>query len=124
MPFDFETSPDGWKLTLVGRLGVQQARPLWDALQPAIAAKQIIHLYAKGIEEIDTSILQILCRVSSQPGSLRMSGTSDRFHAALDSRGLGKLFAHQIAEPESGIPQAPPETKRKPKLKPESKNRG
>jgi len=124
MPFDLQTSPDGWKLTLVGRLGVQQARPLWEALQSALAAKEIIHLHAVALEEIDTSILQILCRVSSQPGSLRIGETSDRFHAALDSRGLGKFLAQQTTEPESGIPRVPPETKRKTRLKPESKNHG
>jgi anti-anti-sigma regulatory factor len=117
MPFDLQTSPEGWKLNLVGRLGVQQARPLWDALQPAMAAKQIIRLQAEGLEEIDTSIIQILCRVGSRPGSLRMGDSSDRFLAALESRGLGTFFAHQTAEPESGIPQVPPEMKRTPKSK-------
>ena len=124
MPFELETVADGVKLILAGRLGVQQARPLWEALQSALAAKEIIHLHAVALEEIDTSILQILCRVRSQPGSLRIGETSDRLHAALDSRGLGEFFAHQTTGPESGIPQVPPETKRKTRLKPESKNHG
>jgi hypothetical protein len=89
-----------------------------------MAAKQIIRLQTERLEEIDTSILQILCRVGSRPGSLRMSDSSDRFLAALENRGLGTFFAHQTAEAESPLPQVQPATKRKAKLKPESQKDG
>ena len=35
MPFELQTAADGVKLSLAGRLGVQPARSLWDALRPA-----------------------------------------------------------------------------------------
>jgi ABC-type transporter Mla MlaB component len=113
MPFELRTAADGVKLILVGRLGVQQARPLWDALQPAMAASQNIQLQAEGLEEMDTSIIQILCRVSSQTGHLQIGETSDGFLAALERRGLEKFFVQPPAEPESQIPQPQAETKAK-----------
>jgi ABC-type transporter Mla MlaB component len=97
MPFELETSADGVKLILLGKLGVQQARPLWDVLQPAMAAHCMIRLHADALEEIDTSIVQILCRVGSLSGQLSIGETSDGFLAALERRGLEKFFAQPLA---------------------------
>ena len=72
MPFELQTAGDGVKLILAGKLGVQQARDLWDALQPAMAAGYGIRVQADGLEEMDTSIVQILCRVSSLSGGLKI----------------------------------------------------
>ncbi len=115
MPFELQTAADGVKLILVGRLGVQQARPLWDALQPAMAASQSIRLQAEGLEEMDTSIIQILCRVSSETGHLQIGETSDSFLAALERRGLEKFFVQPpaLTEPESPVPQTEAETQAK-----------
>jgi ABC-type transporter Mla MlaB component len=115
MPFELQTAADGVKLILVGRLGVQQARPLWDALQPAMAASQSIHLQAEALEEMDTSVIQILCRVSSKTGHLQIGETSDGFLAALERRGLEKFFVQPPAptEPESQVPQTEAETQAK-----------
>ena len=112
MPFELQTAADGVKLILAGRLGVQQARPLWDALQPAMAASQSIRLQAEGLEEMDTSIIQILCRVSSRSGQLQIGETSDGFLAALERRGLEKFFVQPpaLTEPESQVPQTEAET--------------
>jgi ABC-type transporter Mla MlaB component len=115
MPFELQTAADGVKLILAGRLGVQQARPLWDALQPAMAASQSIRLQAEGLEEMDTSIIQILCRVSSRSGQLQIGETSDGFLAALERRGLEKFFVQPpaLTEPESQVPQTEAETQAK-----------
>ncbi len=99
MPFELQTGADGVKLILVGKLGVQQARPLWDALQPAVAAQRIVRLQADALEEMDTSIVQILCRVGSLGGQLKIGETSDGFLAALQRRGLEKFFAQPPATP-------------------------
>jgi ABC-type transporter Mla MlaB component len=106
MPFELQTVAGGVKLILAGRLGVQQARPLWDALQPAIAASQSIRLQAEELEAMDTSIIQILCRLSSQTGQLHIGETSDGFLASLKRRGLEKFFVQPpgLSAPEPRIP--------------------
>ena len=58
----------------------------------------------EGLEEIDTSILQILCRLSSQSANLQMGKSSDRFLAALKSRGLETFFVRQSTKSGSLIP--------------------
>ena len=107
MPFDLQTAADGVKLTLAGRLGVRQARELWDAVQPAVAAGQLIRVQAGELEEMDTSIVQILCRLGSQPGRLQIGGTSDGFLVSLQRRGLEKFFV-QAPLPSESKPQVPP----------------
>jgi ABC-type transporter Mla MlaB component len=102
MPFELKMSAEGTKLMLVGRLGVRQARALWDALQPAVAAGTPIRLEAEELEEMDTSIVQLLCRLSSQTGQLQIGGVSDGFLVSLQRRGLEKFFMQ---------PSAPDETK-------------
>jgi hypothetical protein len=102
------------KLILAGRLGVQQARSLWDAVQPAIAAHQSIRLQAGEVEDMDTSIIQILCRVSSQTGLLEIGETSDGFLAALERRGLEQFFVHPPGRSEEPpTPQPEPDTEAK-----------
>jgi ABC-type transporter Mla MlaB component len=103
MPFDLQAGSNEVTLILLGRLGVQQARPLWQALQPALDGKQTIHLQAEGLEEIDTSILQILCRLS-RSAHLQIGKPSDRFLDALKSRGLEAFFVRQPAKSEPQIP--------------------
>jgi len=115
MPFELQTDPSGVKLILAGRLGVQQARPLWDALQPAIAARQSIRLQAGELEEMDTSIVQILCRVSSQTGQLQIGKISDGFLASLKRRGLETFFVlpPPASKPEQSTPLPKAGTKAK-----------
>lgn len=115
MPFEIKTVAGEVKLILAGRLGVQQARPLWDALQPAMSARQSIRLQAAELEEMDTSIIQILCRVSGQTGLLHVGETSDNFLAALKRRGLEQFFVQPpgMIEPESSTPQPQANTKAK-----------
>jgi ABC-type transporter Mla MlaB component len=107
MPFELQTAADGVKLTLTGRLGVRQARELWDAVQPAVAAGQRIRVQAEELEEMDTSIIQILCRLSRQTGRLQVGGTSDGFLVSLQRRGLEKFFV-QAPSPIEAKHQTPP----------------
>ncbi len=109
MPFELQTTADGVSLVLAGRLGVQQARLLWDALQPVIAANHSIRLQADKLDEMDTSIIQILCRLNSRTGQFQIDATSDGFVAALKERGLAtsfvsSSFAAAPAEPETQTP--------------------
>ncbi len=87
MPFELFNIAGGVDLMVTGNLGVQEAKALWGALQPSIDAKATVRLRAGGLEEIDTSILQILCRMS-RSGQLSIGETSDGLLAALKHRGL------------------------------------
>jgi hypothetical protein len=108
---------------------VQQARSLWDALQPVIAANQSIRLQAEELDEMDTSIVQILCRLNSRTGQFQIDATSDGFVAALKGRGLATFFVPQslvspsfvspsFVSPSVEPPPAEPETQTPP-LQPE-----
>jgi ABC-type transporter Mla MlaB component len=111
MPFELQAAGEGLNLILAGRLGVRDARPLWDALQPGIAAGQIIRLQAGELEELDTSIIQILFRLSSRKGQFGIGKTADSWLTALKARGMEAFFPQASAEPEAPQPQA--ETKAK-----------
>jgi len=113
MPFELQEAGPGLKLILAGRLGVQQARPLWDAVQPALTANRSVRLEASEVEEMDTSILQILCRMRGRTAQLQMGETSDSFLAALQKRGLEKFFVPPEDKLESQIAQAPADKKAK-----------
>jgi ABC-type transporter Mla MlaB component len=94
MPFEMHTSDAESTLTLSGRLGVQQARALWEASQAATTEQRPLLVQAGDVEDLDTSIAQILCRIASQPGQLRIGASSDGFLLALARRGLDKFFIH------------------------------
>ena len=115
MPFELKTGGEGTKLMLMGRLGVRQARALWDALQPAVAAATPIRLEAEELEEMDTSIVQLLCRLSSLTGQLQIGGVSDGFLVSLQRRGLEKFFMQPSAPDETKVlvlrPRSPKEAK-------------
>jgi ABC-type transporter Mla MlaB component len=118
MPFELQAAADGVNLVLAGRLGVQQASLLWDALLPVIAAKQIIRLQAEELDEMDTSIIQILCRLNSRVGHFQIDTTSDGFVAALKARGLATFFVAPLVSPSLASAQAVPEAPTRP-LRPE-----
>lgn len=101
MPFELKKDADGTKLMLMGRLGVRQAGALWNAVQPAVAAGTTIRLDAEELEEMDTSIVQVLCRLSSQTGLLQIGKVSDRFLVSLQRRGLEKFFIQPSAPRET-----------------------
>ena len=67
-----------------------------------MAAATPIHLEARELEEMDTSIAQLLCRLSSQTGRLQIGTVSDIFLVSLQRRGLEKFFIQ---------PSTPAETK-------------
>jgi len=65
------------------------------------------------LEEMDTSIVQILCRVSSQTGQLQIGEISDGFLASLKRRGLETFFVQPPppSKPEPPTPQPKPGAK-------------
>src|SRR5271154_6297728 len=106
MPFELQATGDDLNLILAGALGVREARPLWEALEPAIAAGQNIRLEAGELVEMDTSIIQILFRLSRRSGHFAIGKTADSWLAALKSRGLEAFFLQASAEPEAPQPKA------------------
>jgi ABC-type transporter Mla MlaB component len=105
MPFELQTAADGIRLILAGRLGVQEVRSLWDALQPALAANLSIRLHAAALDEMDTSIVQVLCRLNRPTGHLQVETVSEGFIAALKARGLAALFLTPSCESNSATPE-------------------
>lgn len=95
MPFEIRTYDHGQMLMLSGRLGVQQARPLWDAMEAASALHGVLLLQAEAVEEIDTSIAQVLCR-SLHQGHLQVGSASDGLQASLQRRGLGDILIQPL----------------------------
>jgi hypothetical protein len=92
MPFELNINTDGVMLILRGRLGVQQARPLWDSLQPSLLAGSAIELQAEQLEDMDTSIIQILYRANSESSPLRFGKISAGFTSSLKRRGMDGWF--------------------------------
>lgn len=97
MPFELQTTGDHEDLILAGSLGVRQAQELWDALQPAMVAGRSIQLQAERLNEMDTSIIQILLLLRARSGQFQVGGTSEGFLAALRARGLETLFVRSPA---------------------------
>ena len=85
MPFEVKTAAEETQLILTGRLGVQHAAPLWNALRSANSGERRIRLQAEALEEMDTSIVQILCRLTNR---LQIGEVSDGFLVSLQRRGL------------------------------------
>ena len=92
LPFELVTSEGKTKLVLKGRLGVQQARPLWDCLHSALGDGTSIELDAAALDGMDTSIVQILCRAAMNSNSVRIGSVSEGFTNALRLRGLEDYF--------------------------------
>lgn len=112
MSFELQTGGEGVDLILAGRLGVQQARALWDALQPMIVASQSVRLQAGQVDEIDTSIIQILLLLSRRTGHFQAGEVSDGLLTALKGRGLEAFFAPSAAQ-EAQTPPVRPKTRAK-----------
>ena len=92
MPYEINMTGDKCQLVLAGRLGVQQASLLWSSLQSAADESVSIELLADRLEEIDTSIVQILCRLSRWPAGFEVVSGSASFRQALECRGLAGLL--------------------------------
>jgi len=92
MSFELRESTHGAMLILDGRLGVRDAALLWSALQPVLAQGRDLSIHAEDMEDMDTSIVQILCRASMGPGRLEIGSISEGFQTSLRRRGLENFF--------------------------------
>ena len=93
MPFEVNIAGSGVRLVLTGRLGVQQAKPLWDRLQTCIASAAPLSLDAENLVDMDTSIVQILFRLKHSTCSLHVDTVSAGFTDSMKRRGLEETFA-------------------------------
>ena len=115
MGFELKDGMHSLELTLSGRLGVQQAASLWAAVQPAIANRSKVRLLAGELDEMDTSIIQILCRLGDgRAASMQIAQVSDGFIRSLKRSGLEKFFVRNATpnrgatEVASSEPSGPP----------------
>ncbi len=117
MPYEINAFADKSQLALKGRLGVQQAGLLWDSLQPVIASAGPIDVLAEGVEEIDTSIVQILLRLSQLPNGFEIITASSGLRTSLQCRGLASLLI-QRQEVQTGMPPSSVNIRRRKKPQP------
>jgi anti-anti-sigma regulatory factor len=107
MAFELKTTASGVVLILEGDLGIRHAGLLWDALQPVLAGGGEVCIQAQELEEMDTSIIQILCRASNSAARLEIGGISDGFQSSLRRRGLENFFvklpAGHNSQPEAKV---------------------
>jgi hypothetical protein len=124
MPFEVvETGGNEVRVLLEGRIGVQQARLLWDALCPAAAAQKGIRVEAGAAEEVDTSIAQVLYRLSQKLDHFHIGSASEAFLASLRCRGLDGFFL-RAAESDRPAPDPGRGTKPAPRRKAHSRKKG
>jgi anti-anti-sigma regulatory factor len=97
MPFEAQIEGSGVRLVLTGRLGVPQARSLWDRVQNCLAGVRPLSVDAAGLVDMDTSIVQILFRLKSSPGGVHIVADSPGFTDALKRRGLEETFSAEAA---------------------------
>jgi hypothetical protein len=91
-------------------------------MQPALAAGTAIRVEAPESEKIDTSIVQILCRLSAQTGKLQIGAVSDSFLASLERRGLEKFFMQPATPSQPNVVILQPQEAPKRKPNPASRN--
>lgn len=84
-------------MILSGRLGAQQARELWEAAQAAMAGQRGLMVEAGEVEDMDTSVAQILCRAARLGGRFQIGGSSDGFLEALARRGLDRFLIPAVS---------------------------
>jgi ABC-type transporter Mla MlaB component len=101
LPFELVPSKHVTILVLKGRLGVQQARPLWDCLHSSLGYGTSVELDADALDGMDTSIVQILCRAAMEKNPLRIGRVSESFTNALKLRGLENYFAPLSQPPQT-----------------------
>jgi hypothetical protein len=105
MSFALQTSSEHVELSLAGRVGVQDAGPLWESLRQVLLDDATIRLNAADLEEMDTSIVQIVCRLGAIPGKLHIAASSEGFFLSLRRRGVANRFIDSPLSPSRSDPQ-------------------
>lgn len=84
MPFAIQTNEDGLLLELTGGVTVRHAQELGKGLASSLVSGTRVKVLARDLEDIDTSILQMLVSLRKTAGTFVLLELSDAFISAVD----------------------------------------
>jgi ABC-type transporter Mla MlaB component len=88
MPFSIECTQGGQILKLEGAITIRHAQDLAAKLGESLQEGAPVAVDTKGLEDIDTCILQLLCSVRKSVPVLSFDNPSEAFIGAVDRSGL------------------------------------
>lgn len=88
MPFDITNKEDRQLLTLEGAVTIRNALDLATGLAHALPGNSKFVVDTRGLEDIDTCILQILCALRKSVTGLSFDDPSEVFVSAVERCGL------------------------------------
>ena len=88
MPFSIASTPGRLVLTLEGAVTIRQARDLAARLGESLEDGTPVGVDTGGLEDVDTSILQLLCSLRKTVPELSFDRPSEAFLGAADRCGL------------------------------------
>jgi anti-anti-sigma regulatory factor len=88
MPFEVQTSDDGLLLELTGGVTVRYAGELGRGIASALATGTTVTVKAGKLDDIDTSILQMLVSLRKTAAMFILREYSEAFSMAVDRCGL------------------------------------
>ena len=88
MPFSIASTQEGIALTLEGAVTIRDAQDLAAALSAGLQEDTPTVVNTRGLDDIDTCILQLLCSLRKTVTSLSFDDPSEAFSAAVDRCGL------------------------------------
>lgn len=84
MPFAIQTTQDGLLLELAGSVTVRHARELGRCLASSLASGTAVTVRARDLDDIDTSILQLLVSLRKTSAAFVLQEFSEAFVNAVD----------------------------------------
>jgi anti-anti-sigma regulatory factor len=84
MPFAVRTTEDGLLLELTGGVTVRHAQELGKCLASSLASGARVTVQARDLDDVDTSILQLLISLRKTAETFVLEEMSEAFGSALD----------------------------------------
>lgn len=84
MPFAIRTNEQGLLLELTGSVTVRHAQELGKCLASSLASGTGVTVQARDLDDIDTSILQLLVSLRKTSSAFALQDFSDAFVTAVD----------------------------------------
>lgn len=99
MPFEIHTTGEGLVLELRGRVTVRDAGELCKRLSSALTDGAAVTVRAGELEDVDTSVLQLLVSLRKSAGAFDLEEVSNAFVNAMDRCALRpELFVRSRKE--------------------------
>ena len=88
MPHSISAGPGGQILKLEGAVTIRHAQDLAATLLKGLEDSARVEVDTRGLEDIDTCILQLLCSLRKTAGAVSFDAPSEAFLAAVERCGL------------------------------------